>query len=90
MRRRAKDSNIMACKYPDSEELYNFLKSIRLEGFNEIILEQRVISVEELQDIPDEMFLEMGMNNIEVNRLKRKLLNLVSYWRRQYLHIEHI
>ena len=73
----------MACKYQDTDELDQFLTQIRLERFKEQILHQKVISVKELQDIPQDMLLEMGMTIAEAKRLIRRVneeIKLVSYW----------
>ena len=73
----------MACNYQDTDELDEFLTKIRLKRFKEQILEQEVISVEELQDIPQDTLVEMGMTIAEAKRLIRRVneeIKLVSYW----------
>ena len=76
----------MACRYPNTE-LINFLTKLCLEEFIEQILEEKVKSVEDLQDTPKEVLLQMGMTHTEANRLIRNVsqeINLVSYWRWYY------
>eukprot|EP00800_Vazella_pourtalesii_P006422 TRINITY_DN182_c0_g1_i11.p1 TRINITY_DN182_c0_g1~~TRINITY_DN182_c0_g1_i11.p1 ORF type:complete len:1151 (-),score=160.40 TRINITY_DN182_c0_g1_i11:220-3672(-) len=63
----------MACNYQDTDELDEFLTKIRLKRFKEQILEQEVISVEELQDTPQDTLVEMGMTIAEAKRLIRRV-----------------
>ncbi|KAI6657667.1 hypothetical protein LOD99_410 [Oopsacas minuta] len=63
----------MASNCTPETEMDTFLKQIRLAKYREHILDLGAEELEDLQDIPDDELVKMGMKPVEIGRFKRKV-----------------